>query len=94
MEGDRGESRRVTDVDETIERDGQEIAIVLEIDWKYDGGSFVEPGHPCNGYGAGSYANVSAVDAKTNAPIELTPAEIERFQEKYPPRESEPDDDF
>lgn len=75
---------RTQDHDETIERDGEEIPIVLEIEWSHDRGEFIEAGHPYNGYGAGWYAEVSARNPKTNEAIELTDAEIERFKEKYP----------
>lgn len=80
------------DVDDTIERDGEEIPVALEIEWTYDRGEFIEAGHSFNGYGAGWRSEITARNAKTNEPIELTDAEVERFQEKYPP-DSEPDHD-
>lgn len=82
----------VTDVDETIERDGEEIPIVLDVAWSFDPGEFVEACHPCNGYGRGWYPDITARDPKTGAAIELTDDEIQRFQEKYPP-DRQPDYD-
>lgn len=84
----------MTDIEETIEREGEDIPIMLDIEWKYDAGEYIEPGHFCNGYGRGWRATLTARDLKTNTEIPLTDDEIERFQEKYPPSEDGPDEDF
>ena len=39
--------------DITLERGEAEVAALLEIEWSYSRGEFIEPGHSRDGYGRG-----------------------------------------
>ncbi len=36
-----------------VERDNQEIEVTVTLEYSYDSGEYLEPGHATNGYGAG-----------------------------------------
>ena len=75
---------------EVVERAGMEIKIILQIEWRYSRGEYLEPGHRHNGHGKGWYcsklnARVDDLFGRRGAfsPVELTEAEIDTFTERY-----------
>lgn len=76
-------SPRSHSAEETVERDGEEIPVLLEIEWRHSEGVYLEPGHSRNGYGKGWYCkDITAHDSR-GALVELTEREIDTFQERY-----------
>jgi len=65
-----------------IERDGETITVEVVIKWTYDEGQYVEQGHPCNGEGAGWYADHVEAFGVCGQPYELTDSEYEYAQER------------
>lgn len=71
----------------TLHRDGDDIAVTVEIEWSYDdNGVYLERGHRLNGYGRGWYCDKLEARDAAGMRFALTESEKESLMEEFHPK--------
>lgn len=60
-----------------VERNGEEYEVEVEFTCSWDSGEYLEPNHPCNGYGEGYDYDDFSYSCPDLPDLKMTPKEID-----------------